>query len=156
MIQDIADPDWMLGPDLAPALRTLCDAGLCFDALVLPHHLENLSEFLGRYPDLKVVIDHGAKPRIAEGEFRAWSIAMRRIANESTVHCKLSGLATEAGAGWQDDTLRPYVEHLIECFGSRRILWGSDWPVVDLAGGFNRWRGASLRLLSGLGVPLAE
>lgn len=150
MIQDIADPDWMLKAVLAPALHALRSADLCFDALVLPHHLENLLQFLQRYPDLRVVIDHGAKPRIAEGEFGEWSQAIQRIAEETDACCKLSGLVTEAGSDWDDDRLRPYCEHLIACFGSERILWGSDWPVVDLAGGFSRWREATLRLLSGL------
>jgi L-fuconolactonase len=150
MIQDIEDPEWMLDPVLDPALRALCEAELCFDALVLPHHLKSLLVLLNRYPDLRVVIDHAAKPRIADGHFSEWSRAMRTIAQDTAAHCKLSGLVTEAGADWETDTLRPYCEDLLSSFGSARILWGSDWPVVDLAGGYARWRDASLQLLSAL------
>ena len=150
MIQDIEDPDWMLDPVLEPALHALCEHGLCFDALVLPHHLDNLLVLLNRHPDLPVVIDHAAKPRIANGHFGEWAKAMERIARESAAHCKLSGLVTEASADWETDTLRPYCDHLLSSFGTDRILWGSDWPVVDLAGGYARWRDASLDLLSAL------
>ena len=152
MIQDIADPDWMLGDALKPAFEALLDLGLCFDALVLPTHLGKLRELLARYPELPVVIDHAAKPEIAAGRMQPWADDIETIARETHAVCKLSGLVTEAAPDWKVDALRPWAEHLLTSFGPQRLLWGSDWPVVELAGGFEPWRAASLELLAGLGA----
>ena len=150
MIQDIENVDWMLDAGLSPALGCLVERGLRFDALVRPRHLPNLLRLLARHPDLQVVIDHGAKPAIAAADFSTWSAGMAELARETSACCKLSGLVTEAGPDWSLDSLRPYVDHLLEHFGPTRLLWGSDWPVVELAGGFARWREATLEMLGGL------
>ena len=156
MIHDIPDPDWMLGPALEPAFRALIELDLTFDALVRPRHLPNLRVLLARHPDLRVVIDHGAKPDVAGwGRSRearaAWAEAMEGLARSTTAACKLSGLVTEAGPGWRVGDLQPYVEHLLECFGADRVIWGSDWPVVDLAGGYAAWWDATQACLAGIG-----
>ena len=130
MLQDLADDEWMLRPSIAPAIAALCRARLRFDALVKPRHLSALRSFLARYPDLPVVIDHGAKPEIAAGRIDVWAAQMRAIARDSRVVCKLSGLATEASRQWSADTLAPYVDVLLEAFGPQRLMWGSDWPVL--------------------------
>src|SRR5579871_3324633 len=132
MIQDIVDDRWMLREGVQPALAAMAAEGLTFDALVLPRHLPVLREFLARHPALDVVIDHAAKPDIASGRFDAWARDMRAIAAETRVTCKLSGLVTEAAAGWTVETLRPYVDLLVEAFGADRLMWGSDWPVLNL------------------------
>jgi L-fuconolactonase len=150
MIQDIPDPDWMLGQGLRPAFEALERRRLAFDALVRPVHLPRLLTLLERHPALAAVVDHGAKPDIAGGGFESWAPGIARIARETAACCKLSGLVTEAAPDWDDAALRPYVDHLLECFGPGRLLWGSDWPVVELAGDYARWRDASLRLLAGL------
>lgn len=150
MLQDIADARWILRPEVQPALRAMAEFGLRFDALVQPRHLDVLLTLAALHPALRVVIDHIAKPAIAQGAWQPWADAIARVARETDACCKLSGLVTEAAAGWQDDDLRRYVDHVVECFGPARVMWGSDWPVVDLAGGYARWRAASLRLLSGL------
>lgn len=147
MIQDIADTDWMLRPTLESAFRAVIDLGLCFDALVQPRHLGNLRKLVDRYPGLRLVIDHGAKPRIAAGTREPWAAQMRALARETPTWCKLSGLVTEASDRWTVSDLRPYADHLLDCFGPERLLWGSDWPVVELAGGYRRWWGASEELL---------
>lgn len=152
MIQDIPDLDWMLGEDLARVLRRLVAKKLSFDALVTPRHLPNLRTLLERHPDLAVVIDHAAKPDIAADGFEGWATNIAAIAKESGAFCKLSGLVTEAGEGWNTEKLRPFVDHLLECFGPDRLMWGSDWPVVTLAAEFGEWRSASLELLSGVGT----
>ncbi|WP_299648753.1 amidohydrolase family protein [uncultured Jannaschia sp.] len=139
MIQDIADDDWMLRPDLAPAFAAMVAQDLTFDALVFPCHLGRLETLIARHPDLRVVIDHGAKPRIAEGAFDEWAGDMTRLARETPAFCKLSGLVTEAGEEWTPGDLAPYVAHLIEIFGPDRLLWGSDWPVATLACDYGTW-----------------
>ena len=146
MIQDIAADDWMLSPTIAPALRAMADEGLTFDALVTPQHLRVLREFVARNPALDVVIDHAAKPNIAAGEIDDWARDMRMLGRETLVTCKLSGLVTEAAPGWTVETLKPYVDVLIEAFGADRLMWGSDWPVLNLNGDYARWLDAAERL----------
>jgi L-fuconolactonase len=139
MLQDLADDAWILRQDIAPAIEALQRYNLRFDALVFPRHLGNLRRFIDLYPDLPVVIDHGAKPYIARGDIEDWAHAMRAIANSSRTVCKLSGLATEASPGWTSETLKPYVDVLLEVFGPDRLMWGSDWPVVNVAGSYTGW-----------------
>jgi L-fuconolactonase len=143
MLQDMEDPAWILGQGLAPALRAMRTANLTLDALIQPRHLPYISAFLTAHSDLKVVIDHGAKPNIAGGALADWGKAMRRIGKDSGACCKLSGLVTEAGPDWTVEQLKPCVDVLLEAFGPRRLIWGSDWPVVNLAGGFSAWRAAA-------------
>jgi L-fuconolactonase len=150
MIQDIADPDWMLQSHLRSILEHLQARDLAFDALLKPRHLTSFQTFLGRYPRLRIVIDHAAKPNIAAGAFQDWANDMRRIARDQRVHCKMSGLVTEAKATWTVSEIRPYVDFLLETFGPQRLMWGSDWPVVNLAGGYDRWHEASSQLIAGL------
>lgn len=149
MIQDIADDDWMLRPQLDAAFSAMIGQGLVFDALVLPRHLGNLRQLLERHPTLRTVIDHCAKPAIAAGDFAGWARDMKRLAEESGAFCKLSGLVTEAGVGWSVETLRPCVEHVLAHFGPDRLIWGSDWPVCTLAAGYGEWVEATDRLLQG-------
>jgi L-fuconolactonase len=150
MVQDIPDDDWLVRADLAQAFRALAANGLVFDALVLPRHLPRLLVLADRHPDLTIVVNHLAKPQVRDRRLDPWRADMAALAARPNVFCKLSGLVTEAGPGWTVADLRPYVEHVLAVFGPARLLWGSDWPVVDLAGGYERWRAASLALLAGL------
>jgi len=141
MIQSIPDVNWMLRPGLQPSLTAVERLGLTFDALVKPPHLEALVAFVDRYPNLPVVVDHGAKPEIAKGRdgFDAWADRIAAVAERPQVFCKLSGLLTEAGERTGVDDLRPFVDHLIDVFGPQRLMWGSDWPVVELAAPYSDW-----------------
>jgi L-fuconolactonase len=147
MVQDIADDDWLLRPSIAPALDAMAAHGLVFDALVLPRHLPRLKTLIARHPDLAVVVDHGAKPPIREKLYEPWASDLAAIASAPHVMCKLSGLVTEAAANWQASDIAPYAKHILESFGPRRVLFGSDWPVVNLAGGYDRWRETALGLI---------
>ena len=140
MIQDIADPDWMLRDDLAPAFEAMVDHGLVFDALVKPHHLPNLRALASRYPDLSMVLDHGAKPPLSTGAdaLAAWKRDIATLARETPIVCKLSGLVTEAGTA-EAAALSECTEHLLDQFGPRRLLWGSDWPVCELVCSYAQW-----------------
>jgi L-fucono-1,5-lactonase len=143
MVQDIADDDWLLRPSLAPALDAMAAHHLVFDALVLPRHLSRLKILIARHPDLAVVVDHGAKPLIHDRIMEPWATDVAAIAAAPHVMCKLSGLVTEAAADWQVSDIMPYAEHILRVFGPQRVLFGSDWPVVNLAGGYDRWREAA-------------
>lgn len=150
MIQDIADPLWMLGDALTPAFVALQRHDLTFDALTLPQHLAPLRTLLARHPDMRVVINHGAKPLIRDGKIRQWADDMAVLAAETTAWCKLSGLITEAPPNWTINDLRPYVNHLLDSFGPSRLIWGSDWPVCTLAGSYEHWLETTDMLLSQL------
>ena len=150
MLQDIADTDWILHPAVQPALNAMAQHGLRFDALIEPRHLPAMLSLVLRHPDLPIVIDHAAKPAIAQGAFEPWATDIARLARETNATCKLSGLVTEAASNWHRNDLRRTVDHLIDCFGPARLMWGSDWPVVELAGGYARWRAATDYLLAGL------
>ena len=156
MIQDIADPEWMLKPELARAFQQLIDHGLCFDALVLPVHLPHLLTLLERYPELNTVVDHGAKPAIAGTDNRKagaaqWADNIAAIAQHSRACCKLSGLLTEADEGAGLTELQPYMQHLLDSFGPARLMWGSDWPVLTMADSYRSWLSMTRRFLSDLG-----
>jgi len=150
MIQDLADDRWMLGAAIRPAVAAMADEGLTFDALVKPRHIPILGEFAARYPALDIVIDHAAKPDIATGGFDDWARDIRDLAAETRLVCKLSGLVTEAAPGWSAQTLRPYVDVLVEAFGADRLMWGSDWPVLNLNGDYAAWMAVAEQLLAGL------
>lgn len=139
MIQDIDQTDWMLGKTLTPAYRAVAELDLVFEALVKPPHLPYLHELLTRHAGMRAVICHGAKPDIAVGAFDDWAASMARLAAETGADCKLSGLITEAGPDWSADGLRRYVDHLLDCFGPDRLIWGSDWPVLTETAGYDDW-----------------
>ena len=141
MIQDIADDQWMLRSNLEGGLAAVSDNDLTFDALVLQKHLPVLDTFLSRYPDLRVVIDHCAKPDFTEGRFEDWAQNIAAIAAHPNTFCKLSGLLTEAPAGAGLEDLKPYLDHVLGVFGPDRVLFGSDWPVLNLVSDYDQWVG---------------
>jgi L-fuconolactonase len=150
MVQDIDDDDWLKRAELAPAFDAMIAHDLVFDALLKPRHLRRLIHVLERHPQLRVVVDHAAKPAIGGGSSAAWRSDITAVAQFPNVACKLSGLVTEAPANWTVDDLRPYAEHLLICFGAERLIWGSDWPVVDLAADYGRWISTAEQLMAGL------
>jgi L-fuconolactonase len=150
MVQDIDDDDWLLRPALAPLLAAMAKGSLVFDALVLPRHLPRLLQVVDRHPDLSFVLDHCGKPQLKTGEIATWRRDVALLAERPNIVCKLSGLVTEARPDWQIADLRPAVDHVCTCFSPRRLLWGSDWPVVDLAGGYAKWLAAAETLLADL------
>jgi L-fuconolactonase len=153
MLQSLEDDAWIAAPDLDPAFDAMVAHGLSLDALVLTRHLPHLLALARRRPDLAMVIDHGAKPPIAAGDNDgAWARGVDALAAFPQVFCKLSGLLTEAAPSQGPEALRPYVAHLVAAFGPRRLMWGSDWPVLNLAGDYGDWL-SQARELSGLIDP---
>lgn len=152
MLQDLSDDACILDPALEPAIEAMITHDLSFDALVLPRHLPHLLTFARRWPDLRIVIDHGGKPAIAAGALDHWRADIAALAALPNVFCKLSGLLTEASPDQPPEALASYVTHLVEAFGPSRLMWGSDWPVLNLAGDYADWL-ALARRLSGLTQP---
>ena len=152
MLQDLPDDDWIANPALGPAIDALIAHDLAFDALIFARHVDGLEVFARRFAQLRIVVDHGAKPPIRDGAagWRSWADGIERLARLPQVHCKLSGLATESAPGWTEATLRPYVDHLLACFGPQRLMWGSDWPVLNLNGDYLLWHAVANALLASL------
>jgi L-fuconolactonase len=152
MIQDLADDAWMLRETLEPAIEAMIAHDLTFDALVTPRHLPILRAFALRHPDLRIVIDHGAKPDIAAGALEPWAGEMRAIARDTRLYCKLSGLVTQAAHGASDSDLSPFVDTLLEAFGPERLMFGSDWPVLARNCAYSTWFASATRALCGRGM----
>jgi L-fuconolactonase len=135
MLQGLPADDWILRPELEPALAAMKQHQLSLDALVFTRHLTHLEILAKRHPDLAIVIDHAAKPAIIANDRPAddWRSALTQIAQRPNVYCKLSGLVTEAGKTQGEAELLPYIRHLLSVFGTERLMWGSDWPVIRLA-----------------------
>lgn len=131
--------DWLIQPSVLSGLRQLSRYRLSYDLLVHTRHLKYVLQVVESVPELAFVIDHLAKPPIATNEIKEWSQALKPLASYPNVHCKLSGLVTEANwTSWKPDDLRPYVEHALELFGTERLMFGSDYPVCLLAASYNR------------------
>ncbi|MBL4726224.1 MAG: amidohydrolase family protein [Rhizobiaceae bacterium] len=131
--------NWVMRSSLSPAIKTLIDLDLTFDCLGKCWHVELFREFLGTYPDLRCIIDHCFKPKIAEGEFQPWADQIADIADNTNTLCKLSGLTTEAAKDWKTKDITPYANHVLKSFGPDRIVFGSDWPVVNLQSDYVEW-----------------
>lgn len=152
MLQDIAATDWVLQASVLSNLSIAADLGLSFDALVQPRHLQAIDGLARAVPDLKIVIDHCAKPVISGGADAgdAWRCDMAHLASHEQIHCKVSGLANEYGTGWAAKTLQPVVDHVVTEFGADRIMWGSDWPVLELEGSYTDWFGCAQSMMQQL------
>lgn len=150
VIQGIADDNWILRDTLDPVFDALIARDLTFDALVLPRHLKQLSTRLKRHSGLRCVIDHGAKPNLATGDIADWKIDIAKLARETPVYCKLSGLLTEAGDQPTLERIRPAADYLLGCFGPDRLMFGSDWPVLNLASAYPGWISMVNTLLAAL------
>lgn len=153
MLQDIDDTRWIDDPALDPAIDAMVRHRLVFDALVLPRHLPSVLALARRHPALAIVIDHAAKPPIASGAVDDWAAALTSLAALPQVCCKLSGMVTEAKTDWTVADLAPYARVVLDAFGASRVLWGSDWPVVNLACGYADWMAATAILLAQLSAP---
>jgi L-fuconolactonase len=150
MVQDLPDDNWLALPSLAPAFEAMIEHDLVFDALLLPRHIKRLFPVLEHHPDLRVVVDHAAKPTLKTGVTKDWFDDIAAVAKHADVRCKLSGLVTEARPDWTAGDLVPVVDHLLLHFGADRIIWGSDWPVLTLAGSYEKWWKTAQSLVSTL------
>jgi L-fuconolactonase len=150
-VHDEPDPAWLDRPDVRRGLRAVGAAGLAYDLLVRTRELPAATAVARDMPDLRLVVDHIAKPPIATGELEPWATEVRALAAFPNVTCKLSGMVTEADwTSWTPGDLRPYVHVVLEAFGPARLMFGSDWPVCLLAAGYDRVVGTARELLDGL------
>jgi L-fuconolactonase len=150
MLQDIDDTFFILAEHRVAVLEALPSLGLTFDTLVQPRHLPVIAALADRLPELKIVVDHGAKPFIAKGVIEPWASDMAALAQRPNVFAKISGLLNEAGTDRSATALKPYVETLLSAFGPERLMFGSDWPVVELAATYGDWWRIANELTAGL------
>ncbi|CAM5232583.1 Amidohydrolase family protein OS=Streptomyces tendae OX=1932 GN=GUR47_35370 PE=3 SV=1 [Streptomyces tendae] len=143
LLHERPDRDWILGPAVGAGLALLAESGLCFDyATSSPAELRHLPELAVRHPTLRLVVDHLGKPPVGGGrEDRAeWRRLIAAAAKHPGVHAKVSGLYSSSGPldAWTTDEVRPFVEDALELFGPERLMYGGDWPISLLAGGYAR------------------
>ena len=147
MVQDIIDPDWLDRRSLDAAFEAMMVNDLAFDALVMPRNLGALARRVRRHPHLRTVVDHAGKPDIAAAQVEPWTGLLEQLAHSPSVHCKLSGLLTQAKPGAGAAELDAFVARVFSCFGADRVMWGSDWPVVTLRATYQEWLEMSLELV---------
>lgn len=140
VVQDEPDPEFLLRADFNRGMALLKRYGLSYDILIYERHLPATLSFVDRHPAQVFVLDHMAKPRIRERQLEPWSTNIRELGRRENVYCKISGMVTEADrAGWCLEDLQPYFDVVLEAFGPRRLMAGSDWPVCLLAATPQRW-----------------
>lgn len=156
-VHDEADPDWLLREDVQRGLTAVFARDLAYDLLVRTRELPAAIATAQAFPHARFVLDHVAKPPIADGFSRDWADLLAALAASGNVWCKISGLATEAKwDDWDAACLFPYVEHAAKCFGEDRLIFGSDWPVCLLAGSYAEIKGALDACLTKLGGQLRD
>ncbi|MFE5791357.1 amidohydrolase family protein [Streptomyces sp. NPDC056503] len=149
LVQDEPDPRWLQRPEVERGLRAVGLRGLAYDLLIRSDQFPQAVRLAERLPQLPLVLDHAGKPPLARGPLAGWERDVRRLAAHPQVRCKVSGLITEADhATWTTADIRPVWDVLLDAFGADRLMFGSDWPVCVLAGGWDRWAATVGELLA--------
>jgi len=137
VVQGEADHNFLLRPNFLSGISLLKKYSYTYDILIFPHQLGATLEFVKQFPNQKFVIDHMAKPYIKDGFFDGWAVLMKEVAKYENVYCKLSGMITEADYNlWTSKQIEPYMDVVLEAFGSECLMFGSDWPVCLVAGNY--------------------
>jgi len=131
------DPAFILQPDFVRGISHLASFGFTYDILIFPKHLEAALTLVKQFPNQPFVIDHLAKPFIKDGLLEGWEQGIRKLAEHPNVSCKVSGMVTEADwNNWNVNHFTPYLDILVEAFGTKRLMYGSDWPVCQVAASY--------------------
>jgi len=151
IIQFEPDPEFCLKPGFIEGVRLLPRYGLNFDICISHGQMANTIRFVDQCPDVSFILDHIGKPDIKNGVREPWKSHLKTLSAFPNMMCKMSGLVTEADMdNWTDDDLRPYIDHVIECFGFERTMFGGDWPVAYQATEYPRWVETLERSLKGV------
>lgn len=133
------DPDFMLQENFCLGVQTLAEYGYSYDLLVRSDQLPQTASLVRQLPPMRLVVDHIAKPDIKRQEWHEWSEGLSYLASFDHVHCKISGMVTEADwYKWKPTDFEPYLEHVFQVFGPERVMFGSDWPVCQVAGNYQQ------------------
>ena len=153
MVQGEPDHNFLLRPNFLKGISKLESYNYTYDILIFPHQLGATLEFVKRFPNQKFVIDHIAKPYIKDGFYEGWATLMKEVGKHENVHCKISGMITEADFNsWTPDQMQPYMELSLEAFGSDRLMYGSDWPVCLVAGNYSKVKTLAMEFISKLSI----
>jgi L-fuconolactonase len=153
-IDDNRSIGWMLDARFERCWSLMRDHGLVLDFLLQnPDEVPLVTHFARRHPELPIVLDHCAKPDIAGDRYQPWADDIAALAESPNVSCKFSGLLNCAAPGAGVDALRPYAAQVFDQFGGERVMWASDWPPLDLAADYARWRAVSVSLVDELAAP---
>ena len=151
ILHDEPDDDYMLRADFNAGVSLLNRFSLAYDILIFERHLPQTMRFVDLHPNQVFVVDHIAKPRIRDGEISPWRENIAELARRQNVYCKLSGMVTEANwQTWRPGDFQPYFDTVLEAFGPARLMFGSDWPVLLLAGTYRKWREVVSGMISAL------
>jgi L-fuconolactonase len=151
VVQGESDHNFLLRPNFLRGISALEKYNYVYDILIFPHQLGATLEFVKRFPNIKFVIDHIAKPYIKDGFYEGWAILMQEIAKHKNVYCKLSGMITEADYNnWTPEQIEPYMLLALNAFGTDRIMYGSDWPVCLVAGNYQKVKSIVTDFIAGL------
>lgn len=152
MLNRVDGPDWLATTAVRSGLAALEKSGLSLDLITRTEHISAIRAVAADFPGLTMIVDHGASPPTGQPGFDAWKKATADLAESTRVFTKLSGLAEETTGEWSAETLEPTLRHLLANFGAARMMWASNWPVIDLRGGYLRWVSESRKLLDRAGL----
>jgi L-fuconolactonase len=153
VVQGEPDDEFMLRPAFRRGIGLLNQFGLAYDLLLYPRHLPVAAKLVRQFPEQRFVLDHIAKPRIAESVLQPWARDIRELAKAPNVACKLSGMVTEARwKQWKPADFRPYLETVLEAFGPARLMIGSDWPVCTVSADYGETMGLVTGFIESLSV----
>ncbi|QGY42714.1 amidohydrolase family protein [Maribellus comscasis] len=140
VVQGEPDPEFILGKKFNKGVSLLKNVGLIYDILIFEHQLPNTIRFADRHPNQIFVLDHIAKPKIKNNEIEHWKKYVKELSKRENVFCKISGMVTEANfTEWTVKQLQPYFDIVLDTFGPKRLMFGSDWPVCLVATDYKTW-----------------
>jgi L-fuconolactonase len=140
VLHDEPNQFYMLREDFNRGISRLKDFGLVYDILIFERHIPQTIEFVDRHPNQIFVLDHIAKPQIKRQIFSPWNMGILELARRGNIYCKVSGMVTEADWKiWTQADLRPYFDAVLNAFGPKRLMFGSDWPVIEAACEYGQW-----------------
>ena len=152
MLHRLKDNEWINRPSVEKGLSALIDADLSLDLITETRHITAVRKALIKFPNLRAIINHGATPPIAADEFEPWASELKKLSNQTTAWCKFSGLLEVSGKNNTESHILPYAKHLFQTFGPNRLLFASNWPACNLAGGYVNWWNSALSIFDILKV----
>ncbi len=149
------DADWLLSAAAVRGMTALAEKNLAIDYLVNTTQLNKLRSVCDAVPGVRAILDHGGRPYVMTGDTKEWAHNIRNLARHTNCVCKLSGLAERAGVEWNKQTLKPWIDILIDAFGPERLMFASNWPIMTLMATPHIWVDSLIDIFDDLGLPAA-
>ena len=148
--------DWLAEPKAIAAIAKLQEMDASVDTLQRVENLPRARAFFRQFPDLRLVLNHGGRPAVMTGETAAWRAELAAFARETSAAVKCSGLVERAGVEWTKESVKPYVATLIEVFGTDRVMFGTNWPVMTISATYGLWVNTLVEILEEIGLTAGE